>query len=292
MATPAVASNSPESQSLYQETLKDFRTYLLADKGLRPNTADTYTRILKYIFACCGTCNPTNRQLKEHIASLRESREASHSHITNKCRVVENFTAMRGDPIVLARGKKGKDTTVQSLTEGEVAIILGACKNVRERAVLSILAYSGLRNEEVCHLKVSDVDLAGQTIRIRNGKAGDGRTMMVSSRCIADIQDYLMEYYRKEDDLLFVSEKQGNPMEGATIRRIVRRVVARTNLQKRIYPHIFRHSLATNMIARGANVFAIKDILGHSDLRTTMIYLRSVDSKMAAQYEMYCPSYS
>ena len=86
--------------------------------------------------------------------------------------------------------------------------------------------------------------------------------------------------------------RQGRSMEGASVRRLVRRVVARTMIQKRVHPHLFRHSLACNMLTRGASLFAIRDQLGHSDIETTMIYLRSVDSRAAANYEMFCPSYS
>lgn len=295
MAIPAVAlrpvtSQSPSSSEI-QQTLEEFRVFMLADRGVRPTTAGTYLRILRRILKDCGTALPEPHQLRLHVATLRE-RGYSQSHIANVCRVVEAYTESTGRKLTLARGRKTKSSSVESLTEGEVAVILSACRTVRERAILSILAYSGMRNDELCRLRTADVGLADQVIRITHGKGGHGRAVRVSGRCIADVQAYLAEWPRREEELLFVSEKQGRPLEGATVRRVVRRVVARTAILKRVHPHIFRHSLAVNMLARGASIFAIKDILGHADLSTTLIYLRSADSRQAAQYEMYCPSYS
>ena len=295
MAVSAVAlrpvQSQPPTPDEIRQTLDEFRLYMLADRGVRPTTADTYVRILRRILKVCGSARPDPHRLRVHVASLRD-RGYSHSHITNVCRVVEAYTESTGRKLPLARGRRTKAAMVESLTEGEVAVILSACRNVRERAVLSILAYSGMRNDELCRLRAADVDLAAQMIRIRSGKGGNGRAVRVSARCIMDVQDYLAEYPRREDDPLFVSEIQRRPLEGATVRRIVRRVARRTAIRKPVHPHLFRHSLAVNMLARGASIFAIKDILGHAHISTTLIYLRSADSRMVAQYEMYCPSYS
>lgn len=301
MDAQGVTSSPPECQpgqtkpdlqsEAYQKTISEFRLFMLADRGVRPTTADTYVRILKRILKDCGTPAPDPYQLRVHIATLRD-RSYSHSHIANVCRVVEAYTESLGHKMTLARGKRGNDPTVESLTEGEVAVILSACRTVRERAILSILAYSGMRNDELCRLKTEDVNIAEQSIHIRNGKGGNGRSVRVSGQCVSDIQAYLAEYCRRDGDLLFVSEKQRRPFVGTTVRRIVKKVVARTMIRKRVHPHTFRHSLAVNMLSRGASIFAIRDILGHSDIATTMIYLRSADSRVAAQYQMYCPSYS
>ena len=84
----------------------------------------------------------------------------------------------------------------------------------------------------------------------------------------------------------------GRPFEGATVRRMVRRVAARTMIRKAVHPHLFRHSIAMNMLRRGAHLMAIRHQLGHEYIETTMLYLRDDCGRSDAQYEMYCPSYS
>ena len=289
MAIPTVAPSPSKSQ--FKDALKDFRSFLMADRGMMPTTAKVYSRIIGKLLRKAGSLEPDIRYLREYVADARNS-SASQSHVANICRAIEAYTTMLGSVVPFARGRKYKTSTVESLTEGEVAVILNACKNTRERAVISLLAYSGIRNDELCRLKVCDVGLSDQRLRIRNGKGGEGRSVKVSPRCVADVQEYLNKHPRMESDLLFVSEKRKFPFEGATVRRIVKRVVLRTGIKKKVYPHIFRHSLAVNMLSRGANIFAIKDILGHSEIHTTLLYLRSVDPRTASQYEMFCPSYS
>ena len=295
MAVPVVAIPQPARQDVSAEdlakTLKRYRTYLLADRGVRPATADVYMRMLRKILVDLGTTAPDIDDLRERVASMREG-GYSHTYVVNTCRVIECYAASVGRQIRLGRGRRRPAAPVQALSEGEVAVILAACRDVRERAVISILAYSGMRNDELGRLRVQDVLVDTQQIRIRSGKGGRGRTVRVSGRCIADVQAYLAEFMRRDDALLFTSLRQGRSMEGASVRRLVRRVVARTMIQKRVHPHLFRHSLACNMLTRGASLFAIRDQLGHSDIETTMIYLRSVDSRAAANYEMFCPSYS
>lgn len=291
MAIHPVAALPDVCQRAFPQAIKNFRSYLLADKGLSPNTAIVYSRMLAKLLEDIGTETPTLQQYREHLADLR-ARKYSHTHITNTCRVIEAYTSMQGEMIPFARGRRYSTSVVESLSEGEVAIILNACQGTREKAVVSILAYSGMRNEELCQLRVADIRMGEHMIVIKNGKGNEGRAVRVSAKCIGDIRDYLSDYPRQDDELLFVSLKRQLPFEGSTIRRMVRRIVARTRIAKKVSPHIFRHSLAVNMLSRGANIFAIKEILGHSRVGTTLLYLRSVDPKATTQYELFCPSYS
>jgi site-specific recombinase XerD len=68
-------------------------------------------------------------------------------------------------------------------------------------------------------------------------------------------------------------------------------VAKRAKIAKRVFPHLLRHSFACNLLNRGANVLTIKELLGHQDLRTTMIYVRSTPQRIQQEYNFYCPSY-
>ncbi|MBI9085377.1 MAG: tyrosine-type recombinase/integrase [Desulfobacterales bacterium] len=288
---PSVRQTPSISTKHLTKALKRFRLHLLADVGLKPSTTDNYRRMLSKLLRDLGSAAPGHDALREYVAAMREA-GYSHSYVSNVCLVIEAYTAHQGRCLCLGRGKKPLPAPKEPLSEGEVAVIMAACRDPRERAVISLLAYSGMRNEELCRLRPADILMDTRQVRIRQGKGGSGRLARISGKCCTDAAVYLSEHPRGAQDWLFTSLRRGRQFEGATVRRLVRRVVARTMIQKPVHPHLFRHSLACNMLSRGANLFAIRDQLGHADIQTTMIYLRSANSRAAAQYEMYCPSYS
>ena len=90
---------------------------------------------------------------------------------------------------------------------------------------------------------------------------------------------------------LFVTIQNGNPYGTQDLRKLVHVVAKRAHIQKRVWPHLFRHSLATNMLIRGAHILAIKEQLSHAFVETTMVYLHAAPTAMQGQYRFFAPSY-
>jgi len=88
-----------------------------------------------------------------------------------------------------------------------------------------------------------------------------------------------------------VTIQKGHPYGTQDLRKLVHVVAKRAGIQKRVWPHLFRHSLATNMLVRGAHILAIKEQLGHAFVETTMVYLHAAPIAMQAQYRFFAPSY-
>lgn len=186
-----------------------------------------------------------------------------------------------------------------TLTEAEVTLMIAACRTIREKTILSLLAYSGLRNKELCGLKIDDVEVGSQLIHVRGGKGQKDRDASIAAQCAGLVVQYLhiVQYLHSERpgagsaEPLFVTLQSRNPYGPQDLRKLVHVVAKRAHITKRVHPHLFRHSLATNMLIRGAHILAIKEQLGHAFVETTMVYLHAAPIAMQAQYRFFAPSY-
>ncbi len=106
------------------------------------------------------------------------------------------------------------------------------------------------------------------------------------------VEQYLAEYPREADSYLFTTLHGNRQCSPWALRLLVNTVKKRTTITKRVHPHKFRHSLATNMILRGASPITVQRMLGHANLSTTMDYITSNDRQLVSQYNVYVPSYT
>jgi len=196
-----------------------------------------------------------------------------------------------GTQIKLARPKKPRRIIRDYLTEKEIREIIRNCRGLREKALILILAYSGLRAREVCALKVSDMNLAERSILVRDGKGSQDRIVHVSEGCVKVLRKYLSLNHKAKDGFLFMSKTNSHSLSPYALRKIIKRIAKRTALEKRVYPHLFRHSLATNLLINGCNLLAIQEQLGHRNIQTTLIYLHSTPLIRRAMYDRFCPRY-
>lgn len=268
---------------------KEFRNKLVL-RGLQPITINGYVKCMMRILNKIGTDNPTQEQLEEYVVNLYQS-NYSYSHKTNTVLAIERYTEFLKAPLKFGRQKKPKHLIKNTLTEGEITQILFNCKNIREKAILSVLSYSGIRNLELCNIKTNDFDAAANTIRINQGKGLKERISYIAPQCSKIILEYLVEYPRHPEEYLFTTIKKNNKYHTGDLRKLLFVVTKRTKIQKRVYPHLMRHSLATNMLNRGANLLTIKNQLGHAFIDTTMTYINSMGYCIKNEYERFAPSY-
>jgi site-specific recombinase XerD len=269
---------------------EQFYNAMSVREGLGEVTIGGYRRVLTKFFRDVGTDEPKLSHIENYIAGTKK-RGCSYSHIANTSVALERYMAFIKRPIKLKRPRKPKQIIKNTLTEGEVARILAATKNERERAMLAILVYSGIRNKELCSLKPEDIDFNNQYLRVIDGKGSKDRVVYISRDCVKSIIEYIGKYARR-DTYLFTTLVQDKQYNGWALRKMVKVVSKRAGVKKRVYPHLFRHSLACNLLQRGANIMTIKEQLGHQDLRTTMIYAHSTPQRVQQEYNFYCPTYN
>ncbi len=272
------------------EQLEKFRVYLLVRRGLQPYTIVGYQGGVRRFLTKATTLAPTIEQVENYIAQMRQD-NSSYNHVINTSLALERYMEFLGTPLRLGRPKKPRRTIKDTLSEAEIARLIGACKNIRERAILVLLAYSGIRAKELCNLKVSDLNISNQSLYIRWGKGNKDRLACIPSECLCIALEYLAAHPRSTTEPLFSTLRKNNTYTTGDLRKLVKVVAKRMGFTKRVYPHLFRHSLATNMLNRGAAVYTIQQQLGHAYMETTMVYLHPGLRRIRNEYLFYVPNY-
>ena len=259
-------------------------------KGYEQITINGYKQTLNKFFKDIQTQKPNKKQAEQYLIAMRK-KEYSYSHIKNIITNIKSYMGFIGQPIEIEHPRKPQTLPSKDiLTEGEIARILAETKNNREKAMLSILAYCGLRNKELCNLKVEDIDFENNLIKVIGGKFKKDRIVPMSKECFKIILKYLQDYPR-ENGQLFTTLRKENQYNGWALRKLVKVVAKRAKIRKRTYPHLYRHSFITHLLERGANVIAVQNLAGHSDLKTTLLYTHFSARKIKQEYEYYIPSY-
>ena len=272
-----------------EPTLARFARHLYARRGLSEVTVQSYVAAIRRLAPVIGL-EPTPKAIEQHIERMHKA-GASYSHIVNTSLALEVYCAFTGRPIKLGRPKKPRHLVRGTLSEAEITLLIAAARTVRERAMIATLAYAGLRNRELCRLRIQDVDLSGQTLHIQATKTQKDRYTHIASSCVTVLAEYMRERGGQPGDWLFVCLRSGKPYAQQNLRKLIRTAAKRAGLKKRVFPHLMRHSLATNLLHRGAHLLAIKEQLGHAFVETTMIYVHSNPEHTRMQYRMYAPSY-
>ena len=160
------------------------------------------------------------------------------------------------------------------LSEEEVARLIESASTSYHRVILMTLYGTGLRREELCRLKVTDVDSQRMVIHVRQGKGNRDRDVPLSPRLLEVLRAYWK--WRKPKTYLFPSyyvSRQEKPITSHTVWNAVSVAARRAGIRKKVSPHLLRHSWATHLLERGTDLKTIQVLLGHVDLEATTIYL-------------------
>src|SRR5215468_681106 len=160
------------------------------------------------------------------------------------------------------------------LSEEEVARLIESASTAFHRVILMTLYGTGLRREELCRLKVTDIDSQRMVVHVRQGKGNKDRDITLSPRLLEVLRAYWK--WRKPKIYLFPTyqrQRREQPMSSRTVYNAVREAARRAGIKKKVSPHLLRHSWATHLLERGTDLKTIQMQLGHFDLETTTIYL-------------------
>lgn len=246
-------------------------------KGYSWRTVACYVRAVERCAYGCGV--PAEEldleQARGHLLALTETQKLSFSACNQAAAALRFFfTRVRKIPGVLEHlpfQRRGRRLPVV-LSRREVAALLKSVDNLKHRVILMCLYGGGLRLFEVTHLKAADIDSQLMRIRIRHGKGGKDRYVMLSEQLLLTLR----EYWRKErpKGWLFPGARGAEPLDGRTIQRVFARAKKRAGITKAASPHSLRHSFATHLLENGANLRVIQELLGHASMKTTALYTK------------------
>ncbi len=209
-------------------------------------------------------------------------------------RALLKFVFLRGGPeINLGKNIKTKkiERLPKILSEEEVgnAIRHYSDENelgLRNRTLLEMLYSSGLRVSEAVSIQLKDVYLAEGYIRIK-GKGGKYRQVPIGRKALYWIQKHIGKI---ESRFLFPSKKKEGHITRKTAFLIVKKALASVGITQEGYgPHVFRHAFASHLLARGADLRVIQELLGHADLETTQIYTHLLEKNVRSSWEQFHP---
>lgn len=189
------------------------------------------------------------------------------------------------------------ETLVEYLREDELARLLESCdtatsEGLRDRAILETLYSTALRLSELCALNLEDVDRDDGVVSVWKGKGGKDRRAPIGSLAVNLIDRYVSSARRPErlgDRALFLGIKGQRVTAGAVERMIKKRVEA-IGIEKRVYPHLLRHTCAVHLLENGADIRYIQELLGHASLRTTQRYTRVLPLALKRAHERAHPA--
>lgn len=273
-----------------KEEINDFKKYLILNHSLREVTINGHLENIKRMLKVLKTTNPEKEEVTNYVYLLRTSNKSS-SHQCNNISSIEKYMDFKKKLVRYAKPKRQKQLITETLTEAEISRIIQATKNIKELAMISILAYSGLRNRSFTNLKLKDVDFGNNQLRVRKVKGKKEYIANISSDCINILLKYLEKNKKNKEDFLFTTKVNDNKYSQSDIRKFVRTLSKRAKIEKKVYPHLFRHSLASNMLNRGAGIILIKEQLGHDWIQSTENYLSCFPNRIKSEFEIYKPSY-
>ncbi|MBQ4820267.1 tyrosine-type recombinase/integrase [Aquimarina sp. MMG016] len=157
----------------------------------------------------------------------------------------------------------------QVLSKEEILAMIANTNNIKHRCIVSLLYSAGLRRSELLDLKIEDIDSKRMLIHIKNAKNNKDRFSLLSETVLKDLRVYYKEWKPKE--YLFEGVK-GSQYSGSSIKEIVVKAAEKSKINRRITPHMLRHSFATHLLENGTDLRYIQTLLGHSSTKTTEIY--------------------
>jgi integrase/recombinase XerC len=289
----------------------DFASWIERERRLSPHTAEAYGRDLDQFERFVGQWSGSDDWLWSDVDRLAirawlgdlDSRGRAESTISRKLstlRVFLGFLHRMGHinenaARVVHRGSPGR-TLPPFLSQTQVATLFDNMSesdlpSLRDRAILELLYSSGLRLAELHGLNVGDVDLEAGTVRVL-GKGRKERISPVGREAAEAIRSYLdtgREVDEADPDRCLFVARTGRRLSRRQIQRIVARWLASATGGEVLSPHALRHTFATHLLDEGADLLAVKELLGHASLSTTRIYTHTSRERLLETYRLAHP---
>lgn len=159
-------------------------------------------------------------------------------------------------------------------SQEEVRNLLNATENLKHKAILTIIYSCGLRLSELINLKIADIKSESDLLLIRQSKGNKDRIVALPDKLLLLLREYYKVYQPK--DFLFEGAK-GNQYSERSVQLILKNAMSKAGVLSKGSVHTLRHSYATHLIKSGIDVRVVQELLGHNDIRTTMIYTHITD---------------
>ncbi len=298
--------------AITKEYLNNFKLYLEVERNFSKHTVKAYVSdcLSFLIWLDNGELSAVNHiKMKEYLLYIQKfyytkttiarkiaSVRAFYNYLYRE-RIIEN------NPLLNIRAPKRTRSLPEFLTEREIENILNNIKiespaGYRNRTILEVLYATGMRISELCDLNFESLNLENSEITVF-GKGAKERIVLISNRAKEFLQTYLKtvrELISQEDVKETVTEKSpifinktGYRLQPASARNFIKEIVEKVQLPKHVTPHTFRHSFATKLLEKGADLRIVQELLGHASISNTQIYTHVSTERLKQTYDKAHP---
>ncbi len=288
-------------------TVERFLNYLKIEKNYSKHTLTSYTNDLREFFKFLDKETLENVDvlfLRKYLALLKTNdfskktvaRRMASLRTYFKYLVREGY--LKKSPVGFLKTPKLEKRLPIILDENEMSRLMDSpgqdLAGLRDRAILEALYSTGMRVSELVGLNIDGIDFIGGVCRVL-GKGAKERLCPIGDRALRCIRQYLASLEsmkQRKGNALFVNvspHQKGSRLTDRSVRRVVEKYIARTCRKENISPHTFRHSFATHLLNRGADLRSVQELLGHENLSTTQIYTHVSTQRLKEAYDKAHP---
>jgi len=282
-----------------------FISYLSSERRLSQNTIVSYSNDLDQFHCFLNEHFNITSQISEvsfHIvrswvANLFENGIQSRS-INRKISTLKTFfkylereELIEVNPMLKIVGPKTSKGLPLFVKENEIKLLLeevvfeSGFIGRRDKLIIEIFYSTGMRLTELINIKITDINFHYKSIKVI-GKRNKERIIPLSNSIINSIQLFISEFDLKDS---LITNSKGNKVYSKLVYRVVRKYLSKITSINKKSPHILRHTFATHMLNNGADINAIKDLLGHSNLNATQVYTHNTVEKLKSIYKQAHP---
>ncbi|MCX5714112.1 MAG: site-specific tyrosine recombinase XerD [Candidatus Omnitrophica bacterium] len=292
-----------------KEFIEMFLNYLSVERGLALNTIISYRGDLNVYMAFLAKKNidalarTTRNDITNFMLDQKDRNMAANS-IARRVAAIKSFyrflfreRILQADPTSLIESPKLWKKIPDALSLEEVEVLLNQpnlrqTQGIRDRAILETLYATGMRVSEAVTLRTDSVNLDIGVLRCI-GKGNKERVIPVGKKAIVSIQRYLQAsrpklLNKKESEFLFVS-RLGKRISRQSLWKLMKKYAKSARIKKQIKVHTLRHSFATHLLERGADLRSVQEMLGHANISTTQIYTHINKDRLKSIHKMYHP---
>ena len=288
--------------------IREFVNCLRVEKGLSDNTIQAYRRDIQKFAAFAyerhlDTPGVTRSDIVDFLASLYQRQLDSRS-VARHLVTIRNFfrfALIEGyiseDPAATIESPRFQQSLPEFLSVAEVDRVLAqpdtsTVVGLRDRALIETMYSAGLRVSELCNLRVDDLQMDPGCLRCI-GKGDKERLVPVGKQALAIVRKYLRTarpklLRGKASPYLFINQRSSK-IDRITFWKLLGAYGRQAGLRKPLTPHMLRHSFATHLLDRGADLRSVQMMLGHSDISTTQIYTHVIEERLKHVYKAHHP---
>lgn len=289
-----ISKESTELEVYNYDTPPAVKAFLVCKmvEGIAQSSLNQYKLVLDDFFRIFRKPlkNITSNDIRVYLYNYQKEHKIQNSTLNYKRGILNEFFEwacndkyVSSNPVRQIATIKCEQKEREPLTQMELELLRQACSNSRETAVLEMFYSTGCRVSELSHMDITDINFETKEVKIF-GKGNKHRTSYLNAKAEVALKTYLKTRTDVNPALIVSERTPFNRMGKDGLEDMIAKISQRTTIKKKVTPHVLRHTTATIALENGMELSEISELLGHSDISTTLIYAKTSKAKVKASH--------